>query len=831
MIQRITTFILLVLGLFVSKAQAAADVTTYSLTDENAPWHPTRIQQDARGMLWIGSWNGLYRFDGYHFQSFKPEPGQGIDIDNDRVRDILLAGGDSLLCRVDERVYAFDVVKCRFYTLPEELQEQYYQRMMQAAHPVSHAQPLIVEGLSFTDINQHFIDLQGGHWLLGTDRIYCVRPDQRHGRSIDDATTQDVTRCLYQDSQGCYWLSSRDNQQVVVYDSHWQRVGYLGQDGALHQQPTAFAPIYCMHDDGKGTLWLGSKPDGMYRLHRKKDGFNVERIPYSTQGDGLPTRSVYDIQSDSLGSLWLASWDDGIICIDNPQESQPSYLHCLRLTDACSAFPADAMKARHIYIRPDGTLLATTTRGLLIIDNIYTSLSQMTMRLHRRESDRRNSLTSSAVMAITFDQKDRLYVATESGGVCLAEGDDIHAEQIDFRHLTATEGLTSDVSYLFVSAPDGRILVLCPNGVSAINADNNTIESYGPQFWSTSAPFTECQPQISGDTLLILAHDEGIISLPLRELSQQGFAPYIALTSAIIGTDLVQYDVDCCDTLRLNDTQRSLVLSYAALDLRSNRSLRYRTRLTPEGEEPRPWSRAADTHEISLQDLQPGTYQLQICSSNADGQWTDNLRTVTIIVQPRFFQSWYGQLLLWVLFAIAIAVGTSTLIYIRRLDNKRHELLQSYLTLLESTTQAQIAAASQQNAAGEEAESPQANEEAKPRPTVPEAHSLTPSEQQFMDRLMNYVEQNISNCDASLTDMATATGTSKSSLTRKTHQLLGVTPADFFKEARIKHACKLLTSTSSTLAEIALACGFSDPKYFSKCFKASTGKTPTEYRS
>ena len=50
------------------------------------------------------------------------------------------------------------------------------------------------------------------------------------------------------------------------------------------------------------------------------------------------------------------------------------------------------------------------------------------------------------------------------------------------------------------------------------------------------------------------------------------------------------------------------------------------------------------------------------------------------------------------------------------------------------------------------------------------------------------------------------------------------------REARIKRACQLLQQTDKNIAEVAYACGFTDPKYFSRSFKQSTGLSPTEYR-
>jgi transcriptional regulator GlxA family with amidase domain len=78
--------------------------------------------------------------------------------------------------------------------------------------------------------------------------------------------------------------------------------------------------------------------------------------------------------------------------------------------------------------------------------------------------------------------------------------------------------------------------------------------------------------------------------------------------------------------------------------------------------------------------------------------------------------------------------------------------------------------------------------------------------------------------------MAEAALMSKSNLTRKLKELIGLTPGDFLKEARIKKATELLKNTNMNISEIAYMCGFNDPKYFSKVFKSSIGKTPSEYR-
>ena len=74
-------------------------------------------------------------------------------------------------------------------------------------------------------------------------------------------------------------------------------------------------------------------------------------------------------------------------------------------------------------------------------------------------------------------------------------------------------------------------------------------------------------------------------------------------------------------------------------------------------------------------------------------------------------------------------------------------------------------------------------------------------------------------------------GTSKSTLYRKLKSLTGMTTTNFIRNVRLKAACRLLEERKDTIriSELAYSVGFSDPKYFSVCFKKEFGVLPTEY--
>ena len=70
---------------------------------------------------------------------------------------------------------------------------------------------------------------------------------------------------------------------------------------------------------------------------------------------------------------------------------------------------------------------------------------------------------------------------------------------------------------------------------------------------------------------------------------------------------------------------------------------------------------------------------------------------------------------------------------------------------------------------------------------------------------------------------------SRTAYYNKMKQLTGLSPVNFIKQMRIKQALKFLEDDTLSISEIAYMVGFTDPKYFSRSFKAEMDMTPTQY--
>jgi DNA-binding response OmpR family regulator len=104
-------------------------------------------------------------------------------------------------------------------------------------------------------------------------------------------------------------------------------------------------------------------------------------------------------------------------------------------------------------------------------------------------------------------------------------------------------------------------------------------------------------------------------------------------------------------------------------------------------------------------------------------------------------------------------------------------------------------------------------------------------DKKFMERLMQVVENNLSNADFSVPVLSREIGMSKAVLYKKFHALAKVPIGEFIKSLRLKKAASLLTHDKFNVTEVAWKVGFNDRKYFSKEFKKFFGKTPSEYVS
>ena len=831
--KRLFFSVVLMLSWLTMVAQPLCRIVQYDEEDGVPSNRITQVLQDEKGFMWFSTWNGLCRFDGYAFQTFKPQVGDGCHMATDRIRNIGLRSDGNILCRVEGGFYyLFDTKTYRFCDLTDEEQQRAKDEDLRNRK----SQWIAEDGrFSWTDSHQTlwtlqkdgpltsmakgtntatthpvpaldnptyaFADQQGNLWVLDHRRITLVRTDFSRIQRLD-ITPQMQVKCLFRDQKGRIWLTTHQDASVRVYTPDLMLMGYLGSDGQLHKTYCTFTePIYCAFQQQDGTLWLGSKPGGIFRLKETAEGsFHIEHIK------PLEATDVYDLQEDGYGRLWVATMDQALCYTTEPKAENPRFHRPL-------LYPKEGgQMLRRLHFTPDNILVATTTDGL-IVSQLKPQADQMQFRLHQRQPDRAESLSSSATMDVVEDAAGSLFISTESGGINSIKLSDLLNEQPTFQHINvANHRLSSDIAQAQVMTKEGTLMIVGSHLISLMDREGN-IRVLDSHYFGSDYRFSEARPLLLDDQRCLFALNDGAFVTTLKDMQRKAYQPRLVLTQASIQGGESRWDVESLDTLTLQPRERSLTIHFSALDYQAPERISYAFRLQNDED----WHYIGHNHTATLLDLEPGDYLLEIRSTNADGEWLENTRRLTIIVEPTFWEAWYGQLLIILLVIGALAAIAFTLLYIRRIRRQHRETLEKYLALIEVSGE-------KLEVSGERIEEQDYSLTSHPSP-------LTSNLDPMIKRVMKFVEENISNSDASVGDMADAAATSRSGLQRKLKQAMGITPQDLMKEARIKRACQLLRESDKNISEVAYACGFTDPKYFSRSFKQSTGKTPKEYKN
>ena len=106
---------------------------------------------------------------------------------------------------------------------------------------------------------------------------------------------------------------------------------------------------------------------------------------------------------------------------------------------------------------------------------------------------------------------------------------------------------------------------------------------------------------------------------------------------------------------------------------------------------------------------------------------------------------------------------------------------------------------------------------------------VTSVDEKFMQKLYEVMENNISNPELNLDGFCREIGMSRANLYRKIKAITNLSPNEFIRNFRLETAAKILKESKMPVSDVFVAVGFNSLAYFSNCFKALYGISPSEY--
>ncbi len=323
---------------------------------------------------------------------------------------------------------------------------------------------------------------------------------------------------------------------------------------------------------------------------------------------------------------------------------------------------------RYITGTENGILLIGTAFGLLTFSNDFAQPEEI--KFYRNIQNKNNplSLTGNDIMHIYEDSRKAIYILTFTGGVNKITSRTLLSEDIEFQYYTEQEGLSSDMVLSMIEDPKKNLWIASENALSKFNPETEAFENYDTRFLRQKLNFTEAIPAINAKQQLVFGTDMGILEIVPEQMKKSDYVPSVVFTDLKVNGKKSTVAIDDLKEIALHPSERNINVQFSALDFTRPDDIRYAYRL--EGLE-KEWNYSDKNRLASYINLPAGEYRLQVKSTNSDGVWVNNTRTLSIKVIPTFWETPWAFLAYLAAFILLTGLILYIFSYIYRL---RHQV-------------------------------------------------------------------------------------------------------------------------------------------------------------
>jgi len=637
--------------------------TDKQLTDRLSSIYLTGMIEDQKGRFWIASENqGLNMYDPATDQvvMFKAPQSIGSNQISAICED---KQGNLFVGTLNNGLYKFNPQTQKFELIPD-----------------AQGAVLAVKSLLLDNTN---------HLLVGTDgqglKIYDEEKKQLEDSKMLSAPfdlSKMKVHAILQDRTGNIWIGLFQ-KGVFLNPENANRFNYWGHK-SFHQNIIGSSCVMSLVKDGDGVLWIGTDNDGIYKLDKEGRSYHlapgVNSVPYT----------IMAMIEDDNGNIWGGSYLQGLFRIDkttghciyynNPLDAKgntaQNKIFCLakdnqnRLwigTNGAGIYVFDLQKMQYVehytqwskdrFIPNDWiNCIRSDESGIMWIGSFDGFFTINPENHQMKDYTKPEVLPGKVVYAIKEDKKGNLWVGTPVGLACF------NKETQTSIIYTVQNGLPSNVICDILDDKEGNLWLSTHSGISKLKVGEEKFVNYYVFDGLQGNEFSMGAACKSKDGEMFFGGTGGVTSFYPEKITDQRvpLSPYLTglylkNKSIVAGQksghrEIINRFISDADTICLSYDDNMFALEFSTFDFGFSGRIYYQYML--EGFNSQWMTTEPGVNRINFTNINNGTYKLRIKAfiySNSSKE-----KTLTLIILPPWYLTWWAKLIYFVLFALII---------------------------------------------------------------------------------------------------------------------------------------------------------------------------------
>lgn len=479
------------------------------------------------------------------------------------------------------------------------------------------------------------VDQAGTVWV-GTNGSGLARTStaqERFAHIVPPGNNPSV-RAIAQDAAGDLWIGGYSG--LTRYRSEAD-----GIFSPLARQPGLRASAYSLFQDPQrpDVLWVGSGARGLLAYDQRRDTAVAFGDP-----PGVPARSsfrlVLSIYRDSGGTLW-AGTAGGLCRVDEASRT----LRLVPLAGGAASEGEPAVTAITERRGAPGWLWIATDKGLFLLE----SASGQTQHLPGARGDA-GAVERSGFFSILEGRDGAVWLGSPLG---------LHRALFDgearlptgFRRYLTADGLPDDCVYGMLEDADGHIWLSTNRGLSRLAPESMTFRNYSPSDGLQSVEFNSGASYRAADGRMYFGGINGVSAFWPANVHDSTYHPPVVITQVQVlnrrrdggdRTPRLDAAAPLAESVRLSPDDKVVAFEFAALDYTAPERNRYACMMKGFDDG---WLDLGTQRRVTYTNLPSGSHTFLVRATNSDGVWNPSPASLSVIVVPPWWATWWTRLL------------------------------------------------------------------------------------------------------------------------------------------------------------------------------------------